>query len=58
MHLLQTQHNITLEKRFILLAHPIKEVGVHTIKLKLKEGVAAEVILKVVPEESEGSAES
>lgn len=50
-HLLQNQASITLEKRFIQLPHPIKETGVHTIKVKLKEGVAATFVLKVIPEE-------
>lgn len=53
VHLLQTEKGITLEKRFVQLPHPIKEVGSHTIKLKLKEGVAAEIVLNVVPEEAE-----
>ena len=32
---------MVLEKRAIQLPHWIKEVGVHTIKVKLKEGVLA-----------------
>lgn len=49
-HLLQAQSAITLEKRAIALPHPIKEVGVHTIRVKLKEGVTASFTLKIVPE--------
>jgi|688.fasta_scaffold08994_21 large subunit ribosomal protein L9 len=55
MHLLEEQAKITLEKRAILLKHPIKELGVHEIKVKLKEGVAASFTLKIVPEEVRGS---
>lgn len=53
VHLLQKEAGITIERRMILLPHPIKEIGVHTIKLKLKEGVPASFTLKVVPEETE-----
>lgn len=48
--LLQEQVNVALEKRSVALKHPIKETGVHTITIKLKEGVASEITLKVVPE--------
>lgn len=51
-HLLQEQASIGVEKRAIQLKHPIKEVGVHTIHLKLKEGVASSFTLKIIPEES------
>ncbi len=54
VHLLQEQTNITLEKRYIQLKHAIKEIGVHTINVKLKEGVTASFTLKIIPEESEG----
>lgn len=50
-HLLLEKASIQLEKRFIQLQHPIKETGVHTIKVKLKEGVATSFTLKVIPEE-------
>lgn len=39
-----------LERRNLLLAHPIKSLGTHNIKLRLKEGVEAEVRLHVFPE--------
>lgn len=41
--------NVSLEKRSIVLKHPIKELGEHTITVKLKEGVTASVILNVEP---------
>ena len=41
---------IKLEKRNVVLLHPIKSLGVHLIQLKLKEGIPAEVTLHVIPE--------
>jgi large subunit ribosomal protein L9 len=41
---------IKLERRSVILAHPIKALGVHPIHLKLKEGVPAQVTLKVIGE--------
>lgn len=51
MHLLKEQAQVEVEKRNVQLHQPIKEVGVHTIKLKLKEGIPATFTLKIVPEE-------
>ena len=48
--LLQQQVSIVLEKRAIQLKHTIKEVGVHTIHVKLKEGVQASFTLTIEPE--------
>lgn len=53
-HLLQNQAGISLEKRSVLLPHPIKEVGVQEIKIKLKEGIISMITLKVIPEEVHG----
>lgn len=39
-----------VEKRFIKLHQPIKEIGLHTINLALKEGVTCNFKLKVLPE--------
>ena len=39
-----------LERRNLLLPHPIKSLGTHPVKLRLKEGVEAEVSLRVTPE--------
>lgn len=51
VHLLQNE-GITLERKMVQLHHPIKETGVHEIKLKLKEGITSGFTLKVVPEEN------
>ncbi|MCB1111943.1 MAG: 50S ribosomal protein L9 [Chlamydiales bacterium] len=50
VHLAKEQHGIELEKANVALKHPIKTVGVHTIDLKLKEGVAGTIVLKIHPE--------
>lgn len=52
VELLQSQANITLEKRAIALKHAIKETGIHSIAVKLKEGITASFTLKVIPEGS------
>lgn len=57
VRLLEEQSSVVLEKRAIQLPHAIKEVGVHTIKVKLKEGIATSFVLKIVPEEAHGKAE-
>ncbi len=41
---------ITLEKRNVVLALPIKALGAHPIQLKLKEGVPAQITLHVICE--------
>lgn len=51
VHLLEQQSNIKLEKRNILLPHAIKNVGDHSIKVRLKEGVTGSFSLKITPEE-------
>jgi large subunit ribosomal protein L9 len=51
VHILQEQQKIELEKKSIQLKHAIKETGVHTIPVKLKEGVTTSFILKVMSEE-------
>lgn len=48
--LLEEQANIVLDKRAIALAHAIKTTGVHTVEFKLKEGIQAQAILKIVAE--------
>lgn len=50
VHLLAEQQKIEVEKRSVMLKHPIKVTGVHRIDLKLKEGVPATFMLKVVAE--------
>lgn len=44
------KQGIELEKRNVALLHPIKELGVKKITLKLKEGVMVEFTLHVVKE--------
>jgi len=41
------KENIILEKKNIVLVHPIKQVGVYKIDLKLKEGVTTSINLKI-----------
>ncbi len=52
-HLIQEQLNVVLERKAVQLKHPIKELGVYTINVKLKEGVTATIKLKVVSEHGE-----
>lgn len=54
VRLMQEQHSIELEKKNILLKHPIKEVSVVELDIKLKEGITSKVTLKVIPEEVHG----
>lgn len=49
--LLQEQKNVELDKKSIQLKHAIKATGVHTIPVKLKEGVTTSFTLKVMSEE-------
>lgn len=41
------KENVILEKKNIILVHPIKTLGAHTISLKLKEGVTTSFALNV-----------
>lgn len=50
VHLLEDQHSVKLEKRNILLAHPIKKTGISEIPLRLVEGITAKFYLKVLVE--------
>jgi len=51
--LIQRELNIELDKRAIGLKHAIKETGVFDLSLKLKEGVVAEIHVKVIPEQAQ-----
>jgi large subunit ribosomal protein L9 len=42
------QQGITLDKKSVVLAHPIKELGDYTLELRLKEGVGAAYTLSIV----------
>lgn len=53
LEMLKEQANVELEKRSLLLKHPIKDIGVHTIPVKLKEGVTSSITLKVMSEGQE-----
>lgn len=50
--MLEKQLGMTVEKKCILLKHPIKVLGEHTIELKLHEEVPATFLLKVLAEEA------
>lgn len=54
IHLMEEQAGIKLERKSVQLKHAIKETGVHTIQLKLKEGVTSTFTLKIVPEDVKG----
>jgi large subunit ribosomal protein L9 len=47
LHLFERE-GIKLEKRSVILPHPIKELGVYNLSLRLKEGVMTSFTLKVV----------
>ena len=52
------KEGIAIERRNVVLPHPIKTLGVHPISLKLKEAVPAHITLKVhsgieLPEEQQ-----
>lgn len=49
VHLL-AEKGIELERKHVHLLHSIKELGIHHVPLKLKEGVESQVLLKVLPE--------
>jgi large subunit ribosomal protein L9 len=49
VHLFEKE-GIQIEKRNVVLAQPLKTLGVHPIQLKLKEGVPAKITLHVVSE--------
>ncbi|MCB1119749.1 MAG: 50S ribosomal protein L9 [Chlamydiia bacterium] len=56
--LLAENHGITLSKKAPQMKHPVKEIGVHTINLKLNEGVMGSLKLKVVAEEEHHAPEA
>ncbi len=47
VHALEKQ-GFSLEKRNVVLLHPIKALGVHPINLRLKEGVTANITLRIL----------
>lgn len=50
INLLKLQTGIVLEKRSVLLKHPIKMLGISDIPLRLKEGVEALVHINIMSE--------
>lgn len=46
-------NNIIVEKKSVLLGHSIRSLGMHTIRLRLKEGVEASFTLQIQPEGGE-----
>lgn len=48
--ILKSHEGLEIAKKDVVLMHPIKVTGVYAISLKLKEGVVAEITLKVTPE--------
>jgi large subunit ribosomal protein L9 len=48
------KEGIQVDRRNIGLNKPIKDVGVHQMILKLKEGVACEYTLQIIGEQAEG----
>ena len=49
VHLFERE-GVHLEKRHVILMQPIKQLGVYSIPLKLKEGVPAQITLEVISE--------
>jgi large subunit ribosomal protein L9 len=45
--------DIELERRSILLAEPIKEIGEYKVPIRLYKDVEPEILVKVVPEEKD-----
>ncbi len=50
IHQIKLQTGIELDKRFVMIKHPLKETGVFDITLRLKEGIVAQIQVKVLPE--------
>lgn len=47
---LKEQHGLDVDKKKIVLDDPIKELGTHTVKVKLHKDVTAELTVKVTEE--------
>lgn len=50
IQLIEQKTQLQIEKKSILLKHAIKELGTHSIELKLKEGVSASINLEIISE--------
>jgi large subunit ribosomal protein L9 len=44
------EQGVTIDRHYVLLVHPIKVTGEHTIELRLKEGIMVKFLLRVLPE--------
>ncbi|MFH1980514.1 MAG: 50S ribosomal protein L9 [Pseudomonadota bacterium] len=44
------KQDITVEKRMVLLKDPIKELGTHSVSIRVYTGVEPEITVEVVPE--------
>lgn len=53
VRLIEENFKITLDKRCVQLKHPVKELGVFTISLKIEEGVECSLTLKVITDAEE-----
>ncbi len=42
--------NFNIDRKMIMLADPIKDIGMHTVKIKLHSDVIAELHINVIPE--------
>ncbi len=51
MKLLAEQAKVEVEKKSVQLKHAIKELGIHRVSLRLKEGVEATIVVKVMTED-------
>lgn len=53
VHLLEEQKQLKIEKKNVVLKHPIKTLGTHAIELRLKEGVSAAFSIEITAEGSQ-----
>jgi len=53
LDLLAEVAKIEVDKKGVLLKHPIKALGIHRVELRLNEGVEAAVVVKVMNEQGE-----
>ncbi|MFZ0614573.1 MAG: 50S ribosomal protein L9 [Desulfobacterales bacterium] len=44
------KQNITVEKRMVLLTDPIKQIGTHTVPIRVYKDVEPEITVEIVPE--------
>lgn len=44
------EQGVTIDRHYVVLVHPIKVTGEHSVELRLKEGVVTSFTLKILPE--------